>query len=408
MIKYTEARAQVIERVGAGRPVPPRETLSIEKSLGRVLAEPVVADRDYPPFDRSTRDGFAVRAAGVALVPATLKRLGEVKAGESFTGAVGPGECVQIMTGAPVPPGADAVVMLEYTERKGDAVIVQRTVQPGENVVRQGSEARRGARLLEPGQPIGYVEVSLLAQVGKAQVEVYRRPRVAILSTGDEVVDVRATPGPVQIRNSNSFSLAAQVTLSGGEPVLLGTAPDNVEILRETIERGLREDLLVLTGGVSMGHYDLVGVVLRQLGAEFFFDAVAIQPGRPAVFGRCRNKFVFGLPGNPVSTMVTFELFVAPALALLAGGEPPPLHFLKAKLAETVRVKTGLTRFLPARLNGVGPEVTVRALPWQGSGDVVTLAASNCFLVVPEDRDELPAGELVHVLLRRDAGAGAD
>lgn len=400
MLRYDEARANVIALVEAQRRLPPSETVPLEQALGRVLAEPVIADRDYPPFHRATRDGFALRAPDLASLPATLKQVGEIKAGESFSGIVGEGECAQIMTGAPLPMGADAVLMLEYAEAKGNQVTVKRAVRAGENVVRQGSEARKGIALLEPGWRIGYVEISLLGQVGRAQVQVYRRPRVAILSTGDEVVDIAAQPGPVQIRNSNSFSLAAQIRLSGGEPLLLGNAPDTVEILREKIERGLQEDLLVLSGGVSMGKHDLVEVVLRQLGGEFYFDAVGIQPGRPAVFGRCRDKFVFGLPGNPVSTMVTFELFVAPALALLGGSRPRPLRFLKARLAETVRTKTGLTRFLPGRLEGDGGEVTAHLLPWQGSGDVVTLAASDCFLVVPEDRAELPAGEYVDVLLR--------
>lgn len=400
MLRYDEARANVIALVEAQRRLPPSETVPLEQALGRVLAEPVIADRDYPPFHRATRDGFALRAPDLASLPVTLKQVGEIKAGEGFSGIVGEGECAQIMTGAPLPMGADAVLMLEYAEAKGNQVTVKRAVRAGENVVRQGSEARKGIALLEPGWRIGYVEISLLGQVGRAQVQVYRRPRVAILSTGDEVVDIAAQPGPVQIRNSNSFSLAAQIRLSGGEPLLLGNAPDTVEILREKIERGLQEDLLVLSGGVSMGKHDLVEVVLRQLGGEFYFDAVGIQPGRPAVFGRCRDKFVFGLPGNPVSTMVTFELFVAPALALLGGSRPRPLRFLKARLAETVRTKTGLTRFLPGRLEGDGGEVTARLLPWQGSGDVVTLAASDCFLVVPEDRAELPAGEYVDVLLR--------
>lgn len=403
MLGYDEARARVIAEVGAHRRLPARERVSLECSLGRILAEPIIADRDYPPFHRATRDGFAVSAADVASPPVTLKWRGEIKAGESFPGTLGPGECVQIMTGAPLPAGADAVVMLEYAELKGARAAMQRSVVAGENVVRQGSEARQGTVLLEPGHRVGTVETSLLGQVGKAQVEVYRRVRVAILSTGDEVVEITAAPGPVQIRNSNSFSLATQVSLSGGEPVLLGNAPDNVSLLREKIERGLEEGLLVVSGGVSMGKYDLVEVVLRQLGGEFYFDQVAIQPGRPAVFARCRDNFVFGLPGNPVSTMVTFALFVAPALALVAGSTPQPLRFLKARLAETLRTKTGLTRFLPARLEGSGPEVTVRWLPWQGSGDVVTLAASNCFLVVPEDKAELPAGSYVDVLLGLDS-----
>jgi molybdopterin molybdotransferase len=400
MVTCDEARAKVIELVSRHRQPPPSEAVPLEQSLRRVLAETVSADRDYPPFHRATRDGFAVRAADLASIPAVLKRIGEIRAGESFAGTVGAGECVQIMTGAPLPVGADAVLMLEYADARGDQVSARRAVVAGENVVPRGSEARQGTTLLAPGRRISPVEVALLGQVGCAELNVFRRPRVAILSSGDEVVDVRDTPGPVQIRNSNSYTLATQVTQHGGEPVRLGNAPDDVQVLRERVEAGLREDLLVLSGGVSMGKYDLVGVVLRQLGAEFYFDHVAIQPGRPTVFGRCRDKFVFGLPGNPVSTLVTFELFVAPALALLAGSAPPPLRFLRARLAETFRTKTGLKRFLPARLEGEGGDLSARVLPWQGSGDLVTLAASNCFLVVPEDRAELLAGEAVDVLLR--------
>lgn len=401
MLSYQQAREKVVATVSAGLKPPAAETVELGAALGRVLAEEVTADRDYPPFPRSTRDGFAVRAADISMVPATLRRLGEVKAGEAFAGSVGPGQCVQIMTGAPVPAGADAVVMIEDTELKADQVTVKKSLIVGANIVPRGSEAAGGAVLLKPGVRIGYVEVSLLGQVGKSKVQVYRRPRVAVLSTGDEVVAVDAAPGPNQIRNSNVHSMAAQVTLWGGEAVVLGNARDDLVDLERLIRRGLEEDLLVLTGGVSAGKYDLVEVVLRQLGAEVYFDAVAIRPGRPAVFASCQGKFVFGLPGNPVSTMVTFELFVAPALALLGGAPALPLQFLKARLAEAVPQKTKLTLFLPARLEGKGSHVTVRALPWHGSGDVVALAHANCTLVVPDNVSELATGAWVDVLPRR-------
>jgi molybdopterin molybdotransferase len=400
MLSYQQAREKVIAVVSAGLKLPVAETVSLGLALGRVLAEEVTADRDYPPFPRSTRDGFAVRAADIGQVPATLRRLGEVKAGEAFAGSVGLDECVQIMTGAPVPAGADAVVMIEDTELKADQVSIKKSLGAGANIVLQGSEAARGAVLLRPSARIGYVETSLLGQVGKSKVRVYRRPRVAVLSTGDEVVAIDAAPGPAQIRNSNMHSMAAQATLWGGEPVVLGNARDNLDDLERLIRRGLEEDLLVLTGGVSAGKYDLVEVVLRKLGAEFHFDAVAIRPGRPAVFASCQDKFVFGLPGNPVSTMVTFELFVAPALALLGGAPAPPLQFLKARLAAPVQQKTKLTLFLPARLEGQESDVSVRALPWQGSGDVVALAQANCMLVVPDNVTELAAGAWVDVLPR--------
>ncbi len=234
------------------------------------------------------------------------------------------------------------------------------------------------------------------------QLTCAKKPRVVILSTGDEVVPLVQTPGPFAIRNSNSVSLAAQVQLAGGEPVLLGNAADKIEDLRGKIERGLKEDVLVLSGGVSMGKYDLVETVLKEIGTEFYFDAVAIRPGRPAVFGRCGDTFVFGLPGNPVSTMVTFELFVAPAVDLLSGAVARALPLVGAKLGEALNEKPGLTHFLPARTEWTGGMPVVRALKWQGSGDVAALAKANCFLVVPADKGQVQTGELVTILLRKD------
>ncbi len=389
--------ASDVENVENGENV---EIVPLEASLNRVLAAAVSADRDYPPFDRSTRDGFAVRSSDVATVPSSLHIAGEVRAGQSFDRTVNPGECVRIMTGAPVPPGADAVVMVEFTETRGDTVTINRTVSPGANIVPRGSEARQGDTQLSVGDLIGYPEIAALGQVGRVSVPVYRRPRVAVLSTGDEVVLASETPGAVQIRNSNSFSLGAQVALAGGEPVLLGTARDEEKELEEYLRKGLQEDLLVITGGISMGKYDLVEGVLRKLGAEFFFDAVAIRPGRPAVFGRCREKFVFGLPGNPLSTMVTFELFVAPAIALLGGTEAPPLRYHMARLEEAVNQTTDLTLFIPASLERKNSEVWVQPLPWKGSGDVSGLAKSDCFLMVPGDVEGLEAGSWVSVLMR--------
>jgi len=401
LLSYEQARQEVIERVSARRQFPPRELVDLSEAYGRVLAEQVVADRDYPPFDRATRDGFAVRAPDLATRPATLEIVAEIKAGDAFTGTIGPGQCVQIMTGAAVPPGVDAVIMIEYTRPSKSRVTIERSVEPGQNIVRRGSEAKAGQALLAPGSRLGYAELALAAQVGKHRLSVFRRPAVAILSTGDEVVGVDQKPGPFQIRNSNGVSLATLAALAGAEPMQLGNAPDRIEELRTRIERGLEADVLVLSGGISMGKYDLVEVVLRELGAEFFFEGVAIRPGRPAVFGTSRGKFVFGLPGNPVSTMVTFELFVLPAVDLLSGAEPRPLALFRAKLAAPVRQTAALTHFLPARVEWAGGEPIVRELPWQGSGDIVTLAQANCFLVVPLAKPEFAAGECVDVLLRR-------
>jgi molybdopterin molybdotransferase len=249
---------------------------------------------------------------------------------------------------------------------------------------------------------LGYAELALAAQVGATQLRCASKPRVTILSTGDEVVAIDQEPGAFQIRNSNSVSLAAQVRLAGGEPILLGKAADRIDDLREKISRGLREDVLVLSGGVSMGKYDLVETVLKDLGAEFYFDAVAIRPGKPAVFGKCGDTFVFGLPGNPVSAMVTFELFVVPAIDLLAGAPARDLPFVEARLGAALNEKPGLTHFLPARVEWRGAKPEVKALPWQGSGDIAALARANCFLMVAADRGQISVGETMPILLRKD------
>jgi len=401
MLSYEEARRKVIEQVEKMRGPRASGSVSVWDALGLVLAEEVKTDREYPPFDRSTRDGYAVRSKDVQ-PGAQLKCAGEIKAGDTVTEALSPGTCVQIMTGAAVPAGADAVVMIEYTQREGDLVQFERTAQPRQNIVPRGSEARLGQTILRPGMRLGFAELALAAQVGATQLQCARRPRVAILSTGDEVVLIDEQPGAFQIRNSNSVSLAAQVRIAGGEPVVLGNAADRVEDLGEKMERGLKEDALVLTGGVSMGKYDLVENVLQALGAEFFFDAVAIRPGKPAVFAVCQGKPVFGLPGNPVSTMVTFQLFVTPAIALLSGAAAHPLPLLEARLAEALHERPGLDHFLPARIEWRGSEPDVKALKWQGSGDIAALAGANCFLLVPADRQKILAGERVSVLLRKD------
>src|SRR6267378_7077974 len=401
MLSYEQARNKVIEEIGK-RTVPGVSIrVSVWEALGLVLAEDVKTDREYPPFDRSTRDGYAVRAKEVA-AGAQLKCVGEIKAGDTVSEALAAGTCVQIMTGAATPAGADAVVMIEHTQREGDVVRFERAAQAGQNIVPRGSEAAAGETILKPGMRLGYAELAVAAQVGATQIQCAKRPRVAILSTGDEVVAVEEVPGAFQIRNSNSVSLSAQVRIAGGEPVALGNAADRVEELGEKIRQGLQEDALVLSGGVSMGKYDLVEKVLRAMGAEFYFDAVAIRPGKPVVFGICQGKPVFGLPGNPVSTMVTFELFVAPAIDLLNGAEARPLPLVEARLGEALNEKLGLAHFLPARVEWRGGAPEVKALNWQGSGDIAALAKANCFLVVPADRDKIAAGERVSVLLRKD------
>jgi molybdopterin molybdotransferase len=401
MLTYEQARQTVIARVA--KVTSPRATASISvwDALGFALAEEIRTDRDYPPFNRSTRDGYAVRVTE-AMPGATLRCVAEIKAGDTVTVPLATSTCVQIMTGAAVPEGADAVAMIEHTSREGNLVRFDRAAQSGQNIVPRGSEAKLGQTILSPGMRLGYAELALAAQVGATQLRCASKPRVAILSTGDEVVSIDQQPGAFQIRNSNSISLAAQVRQAGGEPVLLGNAADRVDDLREKITRGLREQILVLSGGVSMGKYDLVETVLKDLGAEFYFDAVAIRPGKPAVFGKCGNTFVFGLPGNPVSTMVTFELFVVPAIDLLSGAPARDLPFVEAHLAAPLNEKPGLAHFLPAKIEWPSSVPQVQALPWRGSGDIAALAQANCFLVVAADRTRVEVGEKVAILPRKD------
>jgi molybdopterin molybdotransferase len=401
LLSFLGARQLVIRKVAERAGSRPTVSLPVSDALGFALAQEIRADREYPPFDRSTRDGYAVRSSEAA-PGASLRCVGEIKAGDTVASPLASGTCIQIMTGAGVPAGADAVVMMEFTRRDGEAVSFGRATEPRQNIVPRGSEARAGDIALQNGLRLGFAELAIAAQVGAAQLLCTKKPRVAILSTGDEVVPLSETPGPFHIRNSNSVSLAAQVRLAGGEPAPLGNALDRVDDLSAKIEQGLRHDVLVLSGGVSMGKYDLVESVLKSLGAEFFFDAVAIRPGKPTVFGRCRNTWVFGLPGNPVSTMVTFQLFVIPALDLLSGAPARPLPLLEATLAEPLREKAALTHFLPARLEWPDLSPRVSALRWQGSGDIAALSRANCFLLVPPDRLDIPAGEKVSVLPRAD------
>jgi len=304
------------------------------------------------------------------------------------------------MTGAPAPYGADAVVMIEYTSLKDNYVTITRGVTSGDNIVLPGSEAPKGQPLLTPGSRMDYAAIGLAASVGLESLTVYRRPKIAILSTGDEIVEIGAQPGPHQIRNSNSYSLAAQVAAAGGEPNILSIARDERSHLLALIEQGLQSDLLLLSGGVSMGKYDLVEQVLAEFGAEFFFSGAQIQPGRPVVFGRAQGRYFFGLPGNPISTMVTFELFAKAMLEALAGMAPRPLQFLHARLKAELAVKTGLKRFLPGFLSGEFENVEVKLAGWHGSGDVAAMGRSNCYIVIPEERAKFSAGEWVAVVMR--------
>jgi len=400
------------------------ETVELLAGAGRVLGAAVVADRDQPAFDRSTRDGFAVRAGDMGNA---LRVVGALRAGESWRGAaLAEAEAIEIMTGAPLPAGADAVVMVEHVELEESLLRVEagRSLRVGENVVPRGAEARAGCVVLPAGRVLGAAEIAVAASCGIGSVKVFAQPRVAIVATGDELVELDQAMEVWQIRNSNSYALAAMVEAEGGVGERLDVARDTLEDLRERVAEGRTADLLLLSGGVSMGKYDLVEQVLREAGAEFCFTGALIQPGKPIVFGRLpRAKapnpgdrkqgpegpfysgsaewtYFFGLPGNPVSTQVCFHLFVAPMLRALAGRTEITPRFVEARLAEEVKGGARVTRFLPAELAGGWDGVTVRVVGWQGSGDVAANARGNGYVVLPAGVEQFPAGLTVRVLLR--------
>ena len=407
ILTYPEAASLVLEHAQR-LAVAPRKTehLPLLEALQRVLAASIRADRDLPPFHRSTRDGYAVQSAALTtgnwLPVAGILRAGEKPRSEPLES----GTTLEIMTGAALPEGADAVVMLEHVEISGGKIRLQpeRKVRPGSHIVPSGSEAHRGDPLIPAGTRLAAAHIAAIAAVGAAQVDVFARPRVAILATGDELVEIDTDPELHQIRNSNSYSLAAQVALTGGEPTRLGIAHDNLDDLRALLDSAQKCDLLLLSGGVSAGKYDLVEQALAGRGATFHFTGVRIQPGKPTVFGELPPRDpnstplpFFGLPGNPVSTMVTFLLFAAPVLRALAGETNLTPDFAQAVLT-AAEPPADITRFLPAHLDADWDHATVRRIPWQGSGDLAATAQSNCFVVLPPST-AVEAGASVQVLL---------
>jgi len=412
---YDQAAALVTAYAKAlSRLRPAHERAELAQASGLILAQPLSADSDQPPFARSTRDGYACRAAE-ASTHKSLAVAGATRAGQTPSGPLPPKSVWEIMTGAPVPAGADAVIMLEHVEASGSTGAVKirllppHSIKPGENIVAQGAQARAGDELLPAGTALHSGQIALAAACGYASLDVFVRPRVAILTTGDELVPVASTPAPGQIRNSNAPMLAALVAAAGGEPWVLPTAADNAQALDAALAQAVSADLLLISGGVSAGKFDLVEPALARIGARFHFTGVRIQPGKPTVFGDLPRPDssplpFFGLPGNPVSTAVTFLLFAAPVLAALAGSTESYPRFALARLAPSNdrHAKAGLTRFLPAFCNfsvkaDQPPQVSF--VPWRGSGDLVALACSNCFLVIPEDAHSLEPGSLVRILL---------
>ncbi|MDZ7361650.1 MAG: molybdopterin molybdotransferase MoeA [candidate division KSB1 bacterium] len=383
----------------------PVETLALLESVGRVLAEDVISDIDMPPFARSTMDGYALCSEDIRHAPQRLRVVGVIPAGAYPNFSLQPMQAAKIMTGAPLPVGADAVQMVEKTRPLQDdaAVEILESVSPGHNVSPLGSEARRGDVVLPAGAFISPGVIGLLAAVGKNSVAVYRAPSVGILATGDELVDITAKPGLGQIRNSNSFTLYAQVKQAGGKPHLLGVAKDTRVNLRQKIAEGLQFDLFLATGGVSMGDLDLVEEVFAEFGLEIFFDKIAMKPGKPVMLARsARGGLVFGLPGNPVSATTVFEVLVRPVMRKMMGFPIYQNHMVLASLTEPFVNRSGREHYAPSVTWYEEKRFLVRPLKSKGSGDVVTYAKSNSYLICPIERTDFSPNENVVVMLRPD------
>jgi molybdopterin molybdotransferase len=399
---YAEAAAIVGGHAAALAPVAQTECVALHEALGRVLATPIRTDHAMPPFPRSTRDGYAVRA-GEANRYAALRVAGSTRAGQApVTEPLAAGAAWEIMTGAAVPAGADAVAMLEHVVHSDGAIrlAAQRTLEAGENIVPEGAEARTGDEIVSTGVRMSAAHIAAAASCGYAEVEVYRKPKVVILTTGDELVPVTAKPGPGQIRNSNAPMLAALVEQFGGHAVTMPAVPDSAEALDKALYVTAAADMVIFSGGVSAGRFDLVEPALERLGAKFHFLGARIQPGKPVVFGEiphgATQQPVFGLPGNPISSAATFLLFSAPVLAALAGRTDELPRFALARLERGVKGKPGLTRFVPALCDS---GQLVKPVGSQGSGDIAAFARANCFLMVPEGEAGVAAGEIVSILI---------
>lgn len=387
MLPVAEAQRLVFERV---TPLPVGSVSLSHKALGLVLGEDIASDIDSPPFDKSMMDGYAVRAADLADGKATLEVIEEVSAGKSPTHSVASGQAIRIMTGAPIPVGADAVVPVERSkDLDGNRVLLESKAMPGQHILPRGQEMTKGQIVLRAGCRLRPQELGLLAAVGRTAALLHPAPVVAVLPTGDEIVEPPQVPGPAQIRNSNGPMLAAQVRRAGGVPKPLGIARDREEHLRPLIAEGLRADLLILSGGVSAGKLDLVPGVLAELGVEPVFHKIEMKPGKPLFFGTRGNTLVFGLPGNPVSSLVCFELFVRPAIERLRAFQEPGPHWVHAILQADFPYRTDRPTYHPAQIWSEGASWHVRIVPWGGSPDLRGLTAANAFAL-------LPAGDHVH------------
>jgi len=396
-LSVSDAQACVLNQAKLGEV----EVVELKAALGRVLAEEIRANRDQPPYDVSAMDGFAVRSSDLLNLPANLTQIEDIKAGDQPGKTVQSGQCSRIMTGAPVPTGADAVIRVEDTQLLPDGRIeITQSVQPGNDIRQRGEGMRDGQIVLMPGTPITPGVIGVLATVKCARMQVYQRPRVAILSTGDELEDLDDPFDPVKIPNSNSYALMAQVQALGIEPVLLGIARDDPLALRGLLEQGLKFDVLLVSGGSSVGVHDHVRSTLEALGVELHFWRVEMRPGHPVMFATTDSALIFGLPGNPVSSMVCFEQFVLPALRRMMGHSRLFRRMVTAKLAHAVKIRPGRTEFIRVVLErDAAGDYVARSTGTQSSGVLLSMALADGLLVVPAASSGLAAGESAQVQL---------
>ncbi|NIR51424.1 molybdopterin molybdotransferase MoeA [candidate division KSB1 bacterium] len=377
------------------------ETVSIFDVNGFVLAQDVYSDIDIPPWDKSAMDGYAFKHSDVTDAPVELRVVGFIPAGVYPEVRVGKGEAAKIMTGAPVPEGADTIQMVEKTQSiNKEKVKILEGVILGNHVAKKAEVLRSGEKVLTKGMLISPAVIGVLATVGKREVEIFRRPTVGILVTGDELVEVPQTPRAGQIRNSNGYVLFNQVRECRATPEWLGIAPDNLDQLSEKIAHGLTKDILLISGGVSMGDLDLVEDVFANLGVKVLYDKVDIKPGKPSVFGTGKDTLVFGLPGNPVSASTVFEVIAKPVLRKMMGFEQVHSPKLTAILSEDFRSKTKRANYAPAWVHYQQNSLIATPIASKGSADVLAFAKSNAYMVIPGHQMKIKKGQEVDVLLR--------
>lgn len=398
MIEINSALNRILEQIA----ILGKERLDILSALGRVLAEDITAPRDLPPWPNSAMDGYAVKYAdieGASLDrPVILRVIADLPAGQIFKGMVGPKEAIRIMTGAPIPEGTDTVVPVEDTEKATGTVKIFKETAKGKNIRLAGEDVKKGEEILSVGTILQPAHIGMLASCQRAFVYVFQKPRVAILSTGDELIEIDEPWIEGKIANSNAYSLASQVKMSGAEPILLGIARDRMDDLLDKIQQGLLADILITSGGVSVGDYDLVKDMLGKLG-QINFWKVAMRPGQPLAFGLVSGKPLFGLPGNPVSSMVSFEQFVRPAILKMSGHTKLFRPTILAELGEDLEKKAGLTYFLRCRLIRENDKILATTTGEQGSGILSSMVKAQGLIVLPAEVTKARVGQKAKVLL---------